>query len=93
MKLYHHPLSRSVRVLITLEEIGVPYDVERVSLRGGDDQPHRRLHPFGQVPLLAEGERPSTHRGSARAVARYGAGFGVTLRIFRSSSPSSRCAR
>ncbi|KOF52763.1 MULTISPECIES: glutathione S-transferase family protein [unclassified Achromobacter] len=57
LTLYHAPRSRSFRILWLLEELGVPYDTEMVSIRRGDDG-HRPpadyidIHPHGKVPAL-----------------------------------------
>ncbi|HWH19256.1 MAG TPA: glutathione S-transferase family protein [Solirubrobacterales bacterium] len=52
MLLFHVPGSRSTRVLWTLEEIGRPYDLTRLTWdeRKGDE--HRRRHPLGKVPAF-----------------------------------------
>lgn len=54
MKLYHDPSSRSVRVQITLEELGAPYELVPVSLARGENRSavHRQRHPLGQLPVL-----------------------------------------
>lgn len=56
--LYHAPRSRSFRVLWMLEELGEPYAVRHVDLRGGARrQPdHVALSPTGEVPTLCDGE-------------------------------------
>ena len=55
---YHAPQTRSVIVRWMLEELGVPYQVERIDLASGE---HRKpayltVNPMGKVPALA-------HRG------------------------------
>lgn len=54
MKLYHDPSSRSVRVQITLEELGTPYELAPVNLARGECRgaAHRQRHPLGQLPVL-----------------------------------------
>lgn len=44
------------RVAIALEALGLPYKVERVDLRRGEQrgQEFLRLNPFGRVPLLVD---------------------------------------
>jgi glutathione S-transferase len=52
MRVYHSPGSRSTRVLWTLEEAGVPYDVTVLTLEERRGTEHRRLHPLGRVPVI-----------------------------------------
>ncbi|PPA74830.1 glutathione S-transferase family protein [Achromobacter spanius] len=57
LTLYHAPRSRSFRVLWLLEELGVPYDTEMVSIRGTDSAGHMPadyidIHPHRKVPAL-----------------------------------------
>jgi len=52
MRVFHIANTRSTRVLWTLEEIGRPYEVIRLTSeqkRGGE---HRRRHPLGRVPVV-----------------------------------------
>ena len=57
--LYHAPRSRSSRFIFLLEELGVPYEISKVSIRRGDgsgaldsDNPH----PHGKVPVIRDGD-------------------------------------
>lgn len=53
--LYHAPKSRSSRFVWLLEELGQPYAIELVTIRGrdGDQDPeYRRIHPHGKVPAI-----------------------------------------
>jgi len=52
MRVYHSPGSRSTRVLWTLEEAGVPYEVTVLTLEERRGAEHRRLHPLGRVPVV-----------------------------------------
>jgi glutathione S-transferase len=52
MRVYHSPGSRSTRVLWTLEEAGVSYDVTVLTLDERRGTEHRRLHPLGRVPVI-----------------------------------------
>jgi len=54
IKLYHAPLTRSLRVRWLLEELGVDYDLVHLDFMGGDLQKPDYLgkHPLGKVPTL-----------------------------------------
>ncbi|MCK6544916.1 glutathione S-transferase family protein [Myxococcota bacterium] len=57
LKLYFCPRTRSTRPRWLLEELGVPYELERVDLAKGE---HKRpeylaIHPHGVVPALVDG--------------------------------------
>ncbi|WP_313620973.1 glutathione S-transferase family protein [Achromobacter sp.] len=57
LTLYHAPRSRSFRILWLLEELGVPYDTEMVSIHGHDSTGRMRadyidIHPHRKVPAL-----------------------------------------
>ena len=53
--LFHAPRSRSLRILWLLEEMGVPYEMKRVTIRRGDGSGARdpaNPHPHGKVPAI-----------------------------------------
>lgn len=52
--LWHVPLSRSMRVLWLLEEIGQPYELRELSFFDGSMRrpPYDAIHPVGRVPAL-----------------------------------------
>lgn len=54
LTLYHCPMTRSARALWMLEEIGCPYTLNIVQVRGGEgrDLAYRKLNPHGKVPTL-----------------------------------------
>ena len=57
--LYHAPRSRSSRFLFLLEELGVPYEIAKVSIRRGDGSgalDKGNPHPHGKVPAIRDGE-------------------------------------
>jgi glutathione S-transferase len=57
--LYHAPRSRSSRFIFLLEELGVPYEIARVSIRRGDGSgalDEGNPHPHGKVPAIRDGE-------------------------------------
>ncbi len=58
MKLYHSPQSRSGRPLWLLEELGVPYEVEKVNTAAKENKTpeYLKIHPHGVVPALVDGD-------------------------------------
>ena len=48
-------LVRDVRVRWALEEAGLPYSEHLIGFEDQDNPEHRRLQPFGQVPVYREG--------------------------------------
>ncbi|MGR3344716.1 MAG: glutathione S-transferase family protein [Paracoccaceae bacterium] len=70
MKVYFAPQSRAVRTVWLLEEIGLPYELERFTLgqkemRGPD---YTRINPNGRVPTLIDGDVTITE---STAIAQY----------------------
>lgn len=55
MKLYYAPMTRSGRVRWLLEELAVPYELERVDIANPSES-YFRIHPLGAVPSLEDGE-------------------------------------
>jgi glutathione S-transferase len=56
MKLYYIPTTRAVRPRWLLEEIGVPYELIRVTMAMSCQPEYRQLHPHGKVPVLVDGD-------------------------------------
>jgi glutathione S-transferase len=58
LTLYHSAQSRSVRPRWLLEELGVPYAVERLNLQSGDQKKpaYLKINPNGAVPALVDGD-------------------------------------
>ena len=55
--LYHVPRTRSARFIFLLEELGVPYEIKTVSVRGRDGSgavDPANPHPHGKVPALSD---------------------------------------
>ena len=58
LRIYHAPMTRSLRVIWLCEELGLPLDVERISF----DKAYRfsdewlKKHPIGKVPVLEDGD-------------------------------------
>jgi glutathione S-transferase len=54
--LHHAPKSRSSRFIWLLEELGQPYEISLVHLRGREgaepDPAYRKIHPHGKVPAI-----------------------------------------
>ena len=48
---------RDLRVRWALEEVGQAYEVRYLSQGSQKAPPHRAIQPFGQVPVLTDGER------------------------------------
>jgi glutathione S-transferase len=70
MKVYFAPQSRAVRTVWLLEEIGLPYDLERFTLgqkemRGPE---YTSINPNGRVPTLVDGDVTITE---STAIAQY----------------------
>ena len=55
MKIWHAPRSRSLRVVWLCEEMGLPYELKRVSFRAPDAE-LLAINPLGGVPVLEDGE-------------------------------------
>ncbi len=62
LKLYFAPGSSAFAPLIALEELGVPYDAQRLDLAAGEQrQPaYLKVNPRGRVPTLAVNGEPVT---------------------------------
>jgi hypothetical protein len=67
IRLYWCPLTRAVRALWLLEEIGAKYEIVRVDVRAGqqNDPAFRAISPLGKVPALVDGE-PRPESGDLR---------------------------
>ena len=58
LKLHFAPNSRAVRTLWLLEELGLPYELNRMDFHPKDlkSDAHRARHPLGRIPVLEDGE-------------------------------------
>ena len=58
MKLYYAPQTRATRARWLLEELEVPYELERVNLSAGEQKSpaYRKIHPLGRVPALVDSD-------------------------------------
>lgn len=78
LKLHHAPRTRSVRILWLLEELGLPYELNRLAFDPADLQTpeYLTLHPLGQVPALEDDGLVLNESGAIAQylLARYGQG-------------------
>lgn len=58
LKLHFAPNSRAVRTLWLLEELGLPYELNRMEFHPKDlkSDEHRQRHPLGRIPVLEDGD-------------------------------------
>ena len=58
LKLHHAPDTRSGRIVWLLEELQLPYELNRMEFhpRALKSDQHRARHPLGRVPVLEDGE-------------------------------------
>jgi len=55
--LFHHPKTRSSRLIFLLEELGAPYEIKLVTIRSRDGSgaiDPANPHPHGKVPALTD---------------------------------------
>jgi glutathione S-transferase len=75
IKLYHAPLTRSVRIYWLLEELGIPYQLETVSFQS-DTMPFGQATPVGKLPAIQDGDLTMFESGAILEyiIERYGNG-------------------
>lgn len=58
LKLHFAPNSRAGRIVWLLEELGLPYELNRMDFHPKDlkSDAHKERHPLGRVPVLDDGE-------------------------------------
>ena len=58
LKLHHAPNSRAGRIVWLLEELELPYELNKMKFHPSDlkSDEHRTRHPLGRVPVLEDGE-------------------------------------
>ena len=55
MRVYHREYAgRPIRAAWTLEEVGAPYELVKMSTEEGKGEEHRSRHPLGRVPVLED---------------------------------------
>lgn len=55
LKLYHAPMTRSIRIFWLLEELGIPYQLELVRFEI-PKTPFSQKTPLGKLPVLEDGD-------------------------------------
>ena len=58
LKLHHAPNSRAGRIVWLLEELKLPYDINKMKFHPSDlkSDEHRKRHPLGRIPVLEDGD-------------------------------------
>lgn len=58
IRIYHAPNTRSIRLIWLCEELGIPYEIEKIDFSPAyrHSPAYRRLNPVGKVPAIADGE-------------------------------------
>ncbi len=58
LKLHFAPFSRAVRTVWLLEELGLPYELNKMKFHPSDlkADEHRARHPLGRIPVLEDGD-------------------------------------
>ncbi len=78
IKLYHAPMTRSVRIVWLLEELGLDYELVKLGFMTGDLQKPEYLakSPLGKVPAIEDGEVRMFESGAIieYLLEKYGAG-------------------
>jgi glutathione S-transferase len=76
IKLYFAPLTRSVRILWLLEELGLPYQLERVEFLPPAKEFFVQRTPLGKLPTIEDGEVVICESGAIveYVLERYGGG-------------------
>lgn len=78
LKLYHVSNTRSGRIVWLLEELGLPYELEKLEFSPSSlkSDAHRARHPLGRIPVLEDGEVAIYESGAIveYVIARHGGG-------------------
>ena len=58
LKLHFAPNSRAGRIVWLLEELELPYEINKMAFHPKDlkSEAHRQRHPLGRVPVLEDGD-------------------------------------
>ena len=75
IKLYHAPMSRSIRIYWLLEELGIPYQLQVVEFQV-PKLPFSQLTPLKKIPVLEDGDVTMIESGAMieYLLERYGEG-------------------
>ena len=76
IKLYFAPRTRSVRILWLLEELGLPYELERVEFKPQGKRFFAQPTPLGKLPAIEDGDVVMSESGAIveYVLERYGGG-------------------
>ena len=76
IKLYFSPRTRSVRILWLLEELGLPYEIERVEFQPPAKAFFAQQTPLGKLPTIEDGDVVMCESGAIvqYILERYGEG-------------------
>lgn len=78
IRVYHAPNTRSIRVIWLCEELGLPYEIEKIDFSPAyrHSPEYRRLNPVGKVPAIADGNFTMFESGAIveYLLERYGKG-------------------
>ena len=87
LTLHFAPNSRAGRIVWLLEELGLPYELNRMDFHPKDlkSDAHRARHPLGRVPVLDDGDVSLYESG---AIVEYVMASGLVL-FFCIASKSS----
>ena len=66
LKLHFAPNSRAGRIVWLLEELGLPYEINKMAFHPKDlkSDEHRARHPLGRVPVLEDGDVTAWESGA-----------------------------
>jgi glutathione S-transferase len=78
IRIYHAPNTRSLRVIWLCEELGLPYEIEKIDFSPAyrHSPAYRALNPVGKVPAIADGDFTMFESGAIveYLLERYGQG-------------------
>ncbi len=64
--IYHLNMSRSERIIWLMEELGLPYQLEKFQREPGMEAPQslRAIHPLGKAPVIRDGDTVLVESGA-----------------------------